>query len=264
MPCGPICPASDALCIAGFKQAHACQPPTRRSIACAWNLMSHAARGVIRRKEAEAWWFIIFQHDQEPKHFVSTGKQEDCCMILIALFWCPHSKCWTPKNQRFATPPSPHLSGNWAPVSTTRFPRHGAGNRGSISSKKPPSGNRSPIWVAHGFLLTSLGPYQLRQVWVASPAIHLRLVHGHPLRPQPGKFTSPRVGEFLISSPMKFLSVVVLLARCVLDCLPSSLDRREIQPHRRNQPDQDALACLRHLLRWKQCQLVENYWGHWI
>ena len=29
MPCGPICPASDALCIAGFKQASACQPPTR-------------------------------------------------------------------------------------------------------------------------------------------------------------------------------------------------------------------------------------------
>ena len=29
MPCGPICPASDALCIAGFKQASACQPPPR-------------------------------------------------------------------------------------------------------------------------------------------------------------------------------------------------------------------------------------------
>ena len=29
MPCGSICPASDALCIAGFKQASACQPPTR-------------------------------------------------------------------------------------------------------------------------------------------------------------------------------------------------------------------------------------------
>ena len=27
--CGSICPASDALCIAGFKQASACQPPTR-------------------------------------------------------------------------------------------------------------------------------------------------------------------------------------------------------------------------------------------
>ena len=28
---GPICPASDALCIAGFKQASACQPPARKA-----------------------------------------------------------------------------------------------------------------------------------------------------------------------------------------------------------------------------------------
>ena len=34
MPCGPICPASDALCIAGFKQASACQPPTQENCCC--------------------------------------------------------------------------------------------------------------------------------------------------------------------------------------------------------------------------------------
>ena len=31
MPCGPICPASDALCIAGFKTGWRLWPPTRAS-----------------------------------------------------------------------------------------------------------------------------------------------------------------------------------------------------------------------------------------
>ena len=60
-----------------------------------------------------------------------------------------------------------HFSGNWPPIF-------------------PPSGNRGPIWAGHGgnrasdLLLTSLGPYQLRQIWVASPSIQERLLHSHP------------------------------------------------------------------------------------
>ena len=53
----------------------------------------------------------------------------------------------------------------------------------------PPSGNRSPFWAGRGgnrasdLLLTSLSLFQLGQVWVASAAIHLHLLHGHRLRP---------------------------------------------------------------------------------
>ena len=72
-----------------------------------------------------------------------------------------------------------------------RFPRHGAGDRGSISSKTP-CGNRSPICAAYGWnrasdlLLTSLGPYQLRHIRVASLPIQGHLLHSHPFLPQPG------------------------------------------------------------------------------
>ena len=56
--------------------------------------------------------------------------------------------------------------GNWAPISTTR-------------GWKPRLGFQpSPLWAAHGgnrasdLLLTSLGPYQLRQIRVARPPIY--------------------------------------------------------------------------------------------
>ena len=61
---------------------------------------------------------------------------------------------------------------------------------------KPFCGNRSPIWAAHGesrasdLLLTSLGPYQLRQIRVASPPIQEHLLHSHRLLPQPGHLKS--------------------------------------------------------------------------
>ena len=53
----------------------------------------------------------------------------------------------------------------------------------------PPSGNRSPFWAGRGgnrasdLLLTSLSLFQLGQVWAASTAIHLHLLHSHRLRP---------------------------------------------------------------------------------
>ena len=68
------------------------------------------------------------------------------------------------------------------------FPRHGAGNRGSISSKtrlwKPePNLSRARGNRTSDLLLTSLGPYQLHQVRVASPPIQERLLHSHRLQP---------------------------------------------------------------------------------
>ena len=85
-----------------FKQASACQPPTRRSIACAWNLMD--AGGVVLHIR------LMPRDVCNETHMVGAAQ----CR------------------------PNGLSSTTWPVVSPEiepRFPRHGAGNRSSFSSK---------------------------------------------------------------------------------------------------------------------------------
>ena len=111
----------------------------------------------------------------------STSMATKGCGIFSISFSCPRSWSWTHRKVAGHTTTPHHFSGDWPPISHDtgletehRFPA------------KPPSGNRGPIWAGHGgnrasdLLLTSLGPYQLRRIWVASPSIQERLLHSHP------------------------------------------------------------------------------------
>ena len=101
--CGSICPASDALCIAGFKQASACQPPTRE-ICC-------IGPGIVDSEELDL--YIKYRY------------------ILKAWIFFLLARCW----------PSVSNNAAWPAVSPEirpRFPRHGAGNRAPISGKTSP------------------------------------------------------------------------------------------------------------------------------
>ena len=86
-------------------------------------------------------------------------------------------------------------SAAWPAVSPEigpRFPRHGAGNRGSISGKTPVP-NLGRAWgesslLPFGCKLVSL---QLGQIRVASTAIHHHLLHSHRLRSRPDQIQNP-------------------------------------------------------------------------
>ena len=111
----------------------------------------------------------------------STSMATKGCGIFSISFSCPRSWSWTHRKVAGHTATLHHFSGDWPPISHDtgletehRFPA------------KPPSGNWGPIWAGHGgnrasdLLLTSLGPYQLRRIRVASPSIQERLLHSHP------------------------------------------------------------------------------------
>ena len=82
-----------------FKQASACQPPTRK-------IMAPAASTVfISQLVRMLYCSTAFHITKNPRnykhrqfHFVSTGMAtKDCCMQFVAFFSCPHSKSWTPR-----------------------------------------------------------------------------------------------------------------------------------------------------------------------
>ena len=91
-----------------------------------------------------------------------------CCNFFSSL-WYPHSKGWAPRTTCLPHHKRPLFLRKLA----ARFPWRGAGNR-SAAPAKPSSGNQCPTWRARGRnrasnpLLASLGPYQLRQIRVAS------------------------------------------------------------------------------------------------
>ena len=91
--------------------------------------------------------------------------------------------------------PNVFSSAAWPAVSPEigpRFPRHGAGNRGSISGKTPPPSvpNLGRAWGEPSLL--PFGCLQLGQIRVASTAIHHHLLHSHRLRPRPDQIQNPK------------------------------------------------------------------------
>ena len=116
MPCSPICPASDALCIAGFKQASACQPPTQRNIARAASTV-FISRLIHMLYYCSTVFHIIqnpSKHKHRQFHFAFNGngnkrlRHAIRCFVLAPAFeglnsesgWCGKSKIQTPKSKR--------------------------------------------------------------------------------------------------------------------------------------------------------------------
>ena len=157
MPCGSICPASDALCIAGFKQASPCQPPTRQ-ICC-------IGPGIVDSVEQDL--YIVFTYKYRHIFFL-----RDVAPTFPT------------------TPPGPQfLRKSWP-----QFPEHGLEIEPrfpakSIRRKSVPNLGRA--WGESNLRPFRCKPVrlQLGQVRVASTAIHLHLLHGHhprpPARPKP-------------------------------------------------------------------------------
>ncbi len=156
MPCGPICPASDALCIAGFKQASACQPPTRKIMALASSTVFILQ--LIPMLYCSTAFHIIKNprnHKHRQFHFVWTGMAtKDCCIQFVAFFWCPHLKSWTPRAGALLNHLVRPFSGNWAPISMTRgkLNRPNSGGRDGHTSSfatwpAPPAPARPRAWI---------------------------------------------------------------------------------------------------------------------
>ena len=143
MPCGSICPASDALCIAGFKQASACQPPTRE-ICC-------IGPGIVDSWEKELYimldimYIYMYIYIYISKYIYVYFEGLDKNHVMLTSFARTRT---APRevNPTFRTaPPGCSFSGNWAPISRTR------GWKSSPDFRQNPSaGNRCPIWAARG------------------------------------------------------------------------------------------------------------------
>ena len=125
MPCGSICPASDALCIAGFKQASACQPPTRE-ICC-------IGPGIVEELYNAGYNVYVYIYISKYIYVYFEGLHKNHAVLTSFAL----------KRMVGAARSQPNVSNNaaWLAVSPEigpQFPEHGAGNRAPISGKTPP------------------------------------------------------------------------------------------------------------------------------
>ena len=165
MPCGPICPASDALCIAGFKQASACQPPTRE-ICC-------IGPGIVDSVEQDLYIMFTYKYNYILKAWIFFS-----CAVLTQSF----------QQGRLAR----SFSGNSAPISAKQ-------GRKSAPFAAKPFRRKSVPNLGRAWGESNLRPFgcrpvrlQLGQVRAASTAIHLHLLHSHRPPPRPDRSQNPK------------------------------------------------------------------------
>ena len=167
------------LCL--FKQASACQPPTRE-ICC-------IGPGIVDSWEKELYIMLDIMYI-----YIYIYIYLNIFMYILKAYM-KTTWCWHPLPLHAWSAPrevNPNFSGNWAPISRTR------GWKSSPDFRQNPSaGNRCPIWAARGGN-RALQPFgcklvrlQLGQIQVASTAIHLHLLHGHRPRPRPDQIQNP-------------------------------------------------------------------------
>ena len=159
----------------------------KRSVGATAHVIAPASKFSHCRSFSHLFLFTILpvKRTQETRNIhsstlLSTSMATKGCGIFCISFSCPRSRSWTHRIVAGHTTTLHYFSGNRPPISTTQ------GWKLSRFPAKSPSGNRGPIWAGHGgnrasdLLLTSLGPYQLRHIWVASPSIQERLLHSRP------------------------------------------------------------------------------------
>ena len=155
----------------------------KRSVGVTAHVIAPASKFSDCRSFSHLFFFTILpvKRTQETRNIhsstlLSTSMATKGCGIFCISFSCPRSRSWTHRIVAGHTTTFHHFANfqDTGLETEHRFPA------------KPPSGNRGPIWAGHGgnrasdLLLTSLGPDQLRHIWVASPSIQERLLHSHP------------------------------------------------------------------------------------
>ena len=159
-----------------FQEANACQPPTRKIIALASStgitIFSHALLfNNLRNRNPR-------DHKLRQFHFVfeENGNKR-----------LPHSKSWTPRAGVLPHHLVHRFFAKWAPVSLTR-----GWKPELVFQQTPSSGNRclnlaERRWNRASHLsVASVAACQLGREKFTGTAIHIGLVPGHGLRPQPG------------------------------------------------------------------------------